>query len=118
MAAERSGDSMAMAGATRHLCDAMFHRGDGAAAVDLATAVAGRLEADLVDRGEQGLSVLGMLYPKATMAAAHAETRAAVPDLLEAAEASAERLGADGTRCGPPSGRPTYGFTASPPWCA
>ncbi|WP_413809419.1 helix-turn-helix domain-containing protein [Streptomyces sp. OE57] len=95
MAAERSGDAVAIAGAARHVCDAMFHRGNSREAVDFATATASRHERDLV-RSSQGLSVLGMLYLKASMAAAHAEHRGQVPDLLEAAGDAAERLGADG----------------------
>ncbi|MFE0374761.1 hypothetical protein ACFW1M_04055 [Streptomyces inhibens] len=88
--------TVAIAGAARHICDAMFHRGNGRAAVDFATATAGRLESDLVARGSQGLSVLGMLYLKASVAAAHIEARGEVPDLLGAAGASARRLGVDG----------------------
>jgi transcriptional regulator with XRE-family HTH domain len=95
MAAERSGDAVAIAGAARHLCDAMFHRGNSREAVEFATATAARHERDLV-RSSQGLSVLGMLYLKASMAAAHAEERSTVPGLLVEAEHAAERLGADG----------------------
>ncbi|MBU3868243.1 helix-turn-helix domain-containing protein [Streptomyces sp. 4503] len=95
MAAERSGDAVAIAGAARHLCDAMFHRGNSREAVDFATATASRHERDLV-RSSQGLSVLGMLYLKASMAAAHAEHRSDVPGLLDAAGDAAERLGVDG----------------------
>jgi transcriptional regulator with XRE-family HTH domain len=53
MAAERSGDAIAIAGAARHLCDAMFHRGNCREAVDFATATAARHERDLV-RSSQG----------------------------------------------------------------
>lgn len=95
MAAERSGDAVAIAGAARHLCDAMFHRGNSREAVDFAIATATRHERDLV-RNSQGLSVLGMLYLKASMAAAHAELRRDVPELLGAAETAAGRLGVDG----------------------
>lgn len=95
MAAERSGDVVAIAGAARHLCDAMFHRGNCREAVDFATATATRHERGLV-RSSQGLSVLGMLYLKASMAASHAEYRSTVPGLLDEAENAAERLGVDG----------------------
>jgi transcriptional regulator with XRE-family HTH domain len=95
MAAERSGDAVAIAGAARHLCDAMFHRGNCREAVDFATATADRHERVLV-RNSQGLSMLGMLYLKASMAAAHAEYRTTVPGLLDEAEMAAERLGVDG----------------------
>ncbi|MCQ8829570.1 hypothetical protein [Streptomyces malaysiensis] len=95
MAAERSGDAVAIAGAARHVCDAMFHRGNSREAVEFATATASRHQRDLV-RSSQGLSVLGMLYLKASLAAAHAEHRSDVPGLLEAAGDAAERLGVDG----------------------
>jgi transcriptional regulator with XRE-family HTH domain len=95
MAAERSEDAVAIAGAARHLCDAMFHRGNSREAVDFAAATAARHECDLV-RSSQGLSVLGMLYLKASMAAAHAEYRSDVAGLLGEAGTTADRLGVDG----------------------
>ncbi|MDT0308373.1 helix-turn-helix transcriptional regulator [Streptomyces sp. DSM 44917] len=95
VAAERSGDPVARAGAARHLSDALFHRGRGQEAVALATDTAADLEGDLRARGEEGLSVLGMLYLKATMAAAHREDHRAVPGLLHEAESVAQRLGGD-----------------------
>lgn len=95
MAAERSGDAVAIAGAARHLCDAMFHRGNSREAVDFATATAARHEQELV-RTSQGLSVLGMLYLKAAMAAAQAEYRGTVRGLLAEAATAADRLGVDG----------------------
>ncbi|RKN47203.1 helix-turn-helix domain-containing protein [Streptomyces hoynatensis] len=96
VAAEHSGDPVAIAGAARHLCDAMFHRGHSREAVEFATATAARHERALVSQGAQGLSVLGMLYLKAAMAAAHIESRSDVPGLLAEAEQAADRLGADG----------------------
>lgn len=95
MAAERSEEAVAIAGAARHLCDAMFHRGDSREAVNFATATAARHENTLV-RSSQGLSVLGMLYLKASMAAAHAEQGRVVSEMLELAESTADRLGVDG----------------------
>lgn len=95
-AAERSGDPVTMAAAARHLADAMTHHGQAAAAVDFAVASAGRLERDLVGRGADGLSVLGMLYLKAAMASASIENRSAAPDLLDQAHHHATQLGADG----------------------
>ncbi|MFC1436000.1 helix-turn-helix domain-containing protein [Streptacidiphilus sp. N1-3] len=95
-AAERSGDPVVMAASARHLVDGMFHGGEGLAAIALAAAVAQRLEADLVARGPHGLSALGMLHLKAAIAAAHIDDRAAVPDLLDAAKQSADRMGVDG----------------------
>ncbi|MFI9724593.1 helix-turn-helix domain-containing protein [Streptomyces sp. NPDC052396] len=104
-AAGRSGDPVAMASAARHLADAMTHRGQARAAAEFAVTAAERLEAELLTRGRDGLSVLGMLYLKAAMAqAAVVESgdgyagaaEAAVPALLEEAAARAVQLGGDG----------------------
>ncbi|WP_232248231.1 XRE family transcriptional regulator [Streptacidiphilus rugosus] len=95
-AADRSEDPVVVTGAARHLVDAMFHRGEGAAAIAIASVVAERLEPDLLARGPSGLSVLGMLHLKAAVAAAHIDDRSAVPDQLDAAKAAADRLRVDG----------------------
>ncbi|GHF49496.1 transcriptional regulator [Streptomyces mashuensis] len=104
-AAERSGDVVTMGSAARHLADAMTHHGRPQAAHDFALAAAARLEEELLTRGADGLSVLGMLYLKAAMAAAaigegggHRAVSAAadVPVLLGRAGEQATRLGADG----------------------
>ncbi|MEU5583285.1 hypothetical protein ABZ791_37695 [Streptomyces huasconensis] len=71
-AAERSQDVVIMASAARHLADAMTNHGQAAAAVAFVTAAARRLEPDLLRRGPEGLSVLGMLFLKAAMAQATA----------------------------------------------
>jgi len=96
MAAERSGDPVIMASATRQLCDAMFHDGAGPAAVSVATAVGQALEGDLIARGAQGLSALGALFLKAAMAAAHTEAAPLAGDMLDHASGVADRLGVDG----------------------
>lgn len=94
-----------MASAARHLADAMTAHGQAAAAVTFVTAAANRLQADLMQRGPEGLSVLGMLFLKAAMAqaaAAEADDRSpdvlarAVPDFLDQADEHADRLGGDG----------------------
>ena len=104
-AAERSEDPVIMASAARHLADAMTNHGQAAAAVAFVTAAAHRLQPDLVQRGPEGLSVLGMLFLKAAMAqAAAAEAddhhpavlARAVPDFLDQADEHADQLGADG----------------------
>ncbi|WP_435596542.1 helix-turn-helix domain-containing protein [Streptomyces albogriseolus] len=104
-AAERSQDPVIMASAARHLADAMTAQGQAEAAARFAVAAAARLEPDLRTRGADGLSVLGMLYLKAAMAAATIgasdDRRAAaaarnVPSLLDQADEHAEELGADG----------------------
>jgi hypothetical protein len=95
-AADRSGDPVAMAGAARHLVDAMTHQGRAAAGVELAGAMADRLEGDLVERGPQGVTMLGMLHLKGAVGAAALGAPTAVTDLLSAAGESAGRLGGDG----------------------
>lgn len=106
-AAERSEDPVTMASAARHLADAMTNHGQAAEAVAFVTAVANRLQGELLRRGPDGLSVLGMLYLKAAMAqaaAAEADDRRfaalarKVPDHLAAAAEHAERLGRDDNR--------------------
>ncbi|MQS17520.1 helix-turn-helix transcriptional regulator [Streptomyces kaniharaensis] len=94
-AADRSCDPVAMAGAARHLVDAMTHQGRAAEGVRLAGSVADRLEGDLVDRGVHGVTVLGMLHLKAAVGAAALGSADTVTDLLAAAEESAARLGGD-----------------------
>ncbi|MGW1198037.1 helix-turn-helix domain-containing protein [Streptomyces sp. NPDC002536] len=105
VAAERSGDAVVIASAARHLADAMTHHGQARAAAEFAVAAAGRLEAELLTRGSDGLSVLGMLYLKAAMAQAAvgesgawdaASAKAAVPVLLDQADEHAVFLGGDG----------------------
>ncbi|MFD8597712.1 helix-turn-helix domain-containing protein [Kitasatospora sp. NPDC059646] len=100
--AERSEDPVIMASAARQLADAMTHSGQARSAAEFAVAAAVRLEGDLLERGESGLSVLGMLYLKAAMAKAAAaertDPRAAidVPELLDQADHHAAQLGHDG----------------------
>ncbi|MFD4483336.1 helix-turn-helix domain-containing protein [Streptomyces sp. NPDC058471] len=105
VAAERSEDPIIMASAARQLADAMTAHGQAAAAVAFATAAAERLRPELLQRGSLGLSVLGMLLLKASLAQAavaeaddhspDAEARA-VPALLDQADEYAARVGADG----------------------
>ncbi|WP_331720645.1 helix-turn-helix domain-containing protein (plasmid) [Streptomyces sp. NBC_01178] len=104
-AAERSEDVVIMASAARHLADAMTNHGQAAAAVAFVTAAARRLEPDLLRRGPEGLSVLGMLFLKAAMAQAaaaeaddHSPTALAraVPGFLDQADEHADHLGFDG----------------------
>ncbi|MGW1765025.1 helix-turn-helix domain-containing protein [Streptomyces sp. NPDC002073] len=106
-AAERSESPVIMASAARHLGDAMTHHGQPAAAAEFVLASAHRLQADLLAEGPDGLSVLGMLYLKAAMAAAaaaEADDRnpvahsRQVPGLLDEADEHAGRLGGDDNR--------------------
>jgi len=105
VAAERSEDSVIMASAACHLADAMTHDGRALAATAFAVAAAGRLESDLLVRGADGLSVLGMLYLKAAMAQANTAEAAedsrpssGVVDYLDQADQHADRLGRDDNR--------------------
>ncbi|MCC9309939.1 helix-turn-helix domain-containing protein [Kitasatospora sp. RB6PN24] len=93
--ADRSDDPVAMAGAARHLVDAMTHQDRAAIGVQLAGAMAERLEVDLVERGPQGVTMLGMLHLKGAVGAATLGSSTMVTDLLDAAGESAERLGGD-----------------------
>ncbi|WP_335939930.1 helix-turn-helix domain-containing protein [Streptomyces sp. PTD5-9] len=117
-AAERSEDPVIMASAARHLSDAMTAQGQAQAAVTFALAAAARLEPLLRRRGADGLSVLGMLYLKASMAAAvigasddddAAAAARNVSGFLDQADKHAEELGADGnavwTAFGPTNAR-------------
>lgn len=85
-----------MAAAARHLADAMTNHGQARAASAFAVAAAARLETDLIERGAEGLSVLGMLYLKAAIASAADQDGHAVPGLLDEADRHARGLGADG----------------------
>ncbi|MFB7012300.1 MULTISPECIES: helix-turn-helix domain-containing protein [unclassified Streptomyces] len=117
-AAEQSEDPVIMASAARHLSDAMTAQGQAQAAVTFALAAAARLEPLLRRRGADGLSVLGMLYLKASMAAAvigasddddAAAAARNVSGFLDQADEHAEELGADGnavwTAFGPTNAR-------------
>jgi transcriptional regulator with XRE-family HTH domain len=95
IAAEHSEDPIIMAAAARHLSDAMTQSGRPQQAADFAIAAAARLEADLTQRGTEGLSVLGMLYLKAAMAAAAAEDLRTASTHLAQASGEAARLGED-----------------------
>lgn len=61
-AAERSESPVILAGAARHLGDAMTNRGQAAAVAGFIFTAARRLEPDLLRSGPDGYSVLGMLY--------------------------------------------------------
>ncbi|MFI5867751.1 helix-turn-helix domain-containing protein [Streptomyces sp. NPDC051546] len=99
-AGERSEDPVVMASAARQMADAMTHHGQAEAAAAFAVAVAARLEPDLLARGPDGLSVLGMLYLKAAMAQARAadtepeiNSVAGVADLIDEADVHAAQVG-------------------------
>ncbi|MCD9145488.1 hypothetical protein [Streptomyces albireticuli] len=103
-AAQRCGDPVIMASAARHLADALTHHGQPKDASRFALAAATRVENELLTRGPDGLSVLGMLYLKAAMAQATigesddrhaAAAAAAVPVLLDQADEHATHLGTD-----------------------
>lgn len=94
-AAERSTDSIMMASAARHLTDAMIGVGRPEDAAGFAAASASRLKSDLIGRGAEGLSVLGMLYLKAAMAAAAVDDARGTAAMLAQADAAAARLGSD-----------------------
>lgn len=96
VAAERSEDPVVIGSACRRLADSMLNHGQPGAAIDLAVAVAGRLETDLLTKSAAGLSILGMLYLKAAVAAAEQEAPERATDFLAEAGGIAQRLGVDG----------------------
>lgn len=104
IAAERSEDAVIMALAARRLSDAMMHHGQAPAAAALAISATERLERALLQRNDDGVSVLGMLHLKAaeaTATAAASDVRtstAAVPDLFDQAAENADQLGRDDNR--------------------
>ncbi|MER5771470.1 helix-turn-helix transcriptional regulator [Streptomyces sp. NPDC001985] len=98
-AAERSGDPVQIGAAARRITKSLVHQHRAQAAVDFATAAAGRLAADLSARGPLGLSTLGMLYLSAALAASSQERTPArvraVSDLVDEAGEVANRQGGD-----------------------
>lgn len=97
VAAERSQDPVIIGSACRRLVDSMLHQGQAAAGVELAVAVAERLEPELARPDfAVGLSILGMLYLKAAVAAAELDAAHRVAPLLAEAGQVAEWLGVDG----------------------
>jgi transcriptional regulator with XRE-family HTH domain len=94
-AASVSEEPLVTAGAVRRYADALLHLGNHGAAVDLATATAERLGADLERMGAAGLSVLGMLLLKAAMAAAGRGDAPGARSLLDGAASIAEQQGCD-----------------------
>lgn len=96
LVAEQSADPSVMACATRFLADALLHMGQQRAAVQICAAAADRLHDDLAADTPPGMSVLGMLFLKAAVAAAAAGDASGCRGLLAEAESVAARLGRDG----------------------
>ncbi|MGW3293762.1 DNA-binding protein [Streptomyces xiamenensis] len=98
-AAERSGDAIAIGGASRRVAKSLLYQGEPEAAVSFALSAAGRLTADLNTRGPLGLSTLGMLYLSAAISASgqekSSEAVCGAQDALDRAEETAQRQGAD-----------------------
>ncbi|AUH41208.1 helix-turn-helix domain-containing protein [Streptomyces sp. CMB-StM0423] len=103
-AAERSENALIVGSAARRMSEAMTHHGQAPAAAAFAVAAADRLERTVPQRDDDGLSVLGMLYLKAAMAAAAAIANdtptavAATPELFDRAAEHADCLGRDDNR--------------------
>lgn len=99
VAAERSGDPVAIGAASRRVAKSLTYQARPDAAVEFAIGAARRLEQDLTAAGPLGLSTLGMLYLNAAIAASSLERStaavAAAAGYVDEAAEVAERQGAD-----------------------
>lgn len=99
VAAERSGDAVALGAAARRVAKSLLYQSRPGVSVEFAVTTARRLGDDLTNAGAVGLSTLGMLYLSAATAAASVErspvaVRHATGYVDQAAEV-ADRQGAD-----------------------
>jgi transcriptional regulator with XRE-family HTH domain len=93
--AERSGDPVLIASAARRLAHALTTLGQSGAALEMCLAAATRLEVDLHSAGEDGLSMLGMLYLKAAVCAADTGDGQRTAELINQAGEYARMIGHD-----------------------
>ncbi|WP_212753930.1 helix-turn-helix domain-containing protein [Nakamurella aerolata] len=94
-AAERSGDPLAIASASRATTHALLAMGRFDHAVELGQRTADWLNDQLRKDDPAALSLLGMLHLRTAIAASQRQDRAATNELLDRAEALASRLGRD-----------------------
>lgn len=95
LAAERSGQPLAIASAARRSAEALNTLGHSAQALQLCLHAADRLEADLLRGGDDGLAMLGSLLLKAAICAATAGDKSASTALIDRAQECATMLGHD-----------------------
>lgn len=95
-AGERSGDPVALASAARAGTHALLAVGRFDEAVDLGETAAEWLKDQISSEDPAALSVLGMLYLRTAVAAAHRQDRSTTNELLAVASEKARMLGHDG----------------------
>lgn len=95
-AGERSGDPVALASAARAGTHALLAVGRFDEAVDLGETAAEWLKDQISEEDPAALSVLGMLYLRTAVAAAHRQDRSTTSELLAVASEKARMLGHDG----------------------
>ena len=95
-AGERSGDPVALASAARAGIHALLAVGRFDEAVDLGETAAEWLKDQISEEDPAALSVLGMLYLRTAVAAAHRQDRSTTNELLAVASEKARMLGHDG----------------------
>lgn len=94
-AADRSDDPLVLASASRAATHALLAAGRYDDALELGVTAAGWLSDRAADDDPAAISLLGMLYLRAAVAAARHHDRSIANDLLERAARAAERLGQD-----------------------
>lgn len=95
-AGEQSGDPVALASAARAGTHALLAVGRFDEAVDLGETAAEWLKDQISEADPAALSVLGMLYLRTAVAAAHRQDRSTTNELLAVASDKARMLGHDG----------------------
>ncbi len=91
--AHRSGNPATIGLAAQALTYAMWGRGEERAGVDISTATAGAIQADLLELGAPGWTVYGMMFLKAAVAAAQVGDGDTARALLNEARDAAVRIG-------------------------
>ncbi|WP_329457140.1 helix-turn-helix domain-containing protein [Streptomyces sp. NBC_01497] len=94
-AADESGDPLVLASAARSGTHALLANGRYDEAMELGDTAARWLSARVDETDPAALSLLGMIFLRAAIAAARRQDRATATNLLNRAEALADRLGSD-----------------------
>jgi hypothetical protein len=95
-AAQTSGDILALGSSARILTHFLLATGNGAQVVELATAVARKIESGRPRLSPVRLSVYGSLLLRGAIAAAAQDSRSSALEMLAEAEEAATRLGSEG----------------------
>lgn len=94
-AADQSDDVLVLASTARAAAHALLAAGRFDDAVEMGNTAAAWLADHLADADPAALSLLGMLYLRTAIAAARREDRSTTAELLDKADAAADRVGAD-----------------------